>query len=111
MKSITSLTARQLRRAADIQERIETLSDELNDLLGDSGKSANGQRKRGGNRLSAAGRAAIVRAARARWARAKGRTQATRKGRRRMSAATKARLAELARARWKRAKAEGKSRL
>ena len=111
MRSLTSLSAQQLRRAADIQERIETLTDELSDLLGATPDAPNG-RKRGGNRLSAAGRAALVRAAKARWAKAKGRRNASpRKGRRRMNAAAKARLAELARARWKKAKAEGKSRL
>jgi hypothetical protein len=112
MNSLTSLTARQLRRAADIQERIEALNDELHDLLGTTQEPVNGQAPRAKKRrMSAAGRAAIAAAARARWARIKGNTRSTRKPRRKMSPAVKSRLAEIARARWKKVKAQGKTTL
>ena len=63
--------------------------------------------------MSAAGRAAIAAAARARWAkiRAEKTGKAVKKGRRKMSAAAKARLSALAKARWAKAKKAGKSRL
>src|SRR5262245_1093747 len=96
-----NLSAQQLRRAADLQERIETLQAELSALLGSTAKTSG---KRG---MSAAGRARITAAQRARWAkvRAGGDGAATPKSRRRMSASAKARLAAVARARWKKAKA------
>jgi len=76
MNGITSLSPQQLRKAADIQERIQTLLAELNEVLGSPAESIateapkNGRRKR--RRMSAAGRAAIAAAARAKWARLKG---------------------------------------
>jgi hypothetical protein len=100
-------SAAQLKRALSIQEKIEQLNDELAEILG-SPSASNGTpkgRKRGG--ISAAGRARIAAAQRARWAKIKG----GRKPRRRMSPAARARLAASARARWKAAKAAGRSRL
>ena len=72
--SITGLSAKQLRRAASIQERIEELQNELARLLGGNAStapaaSAEPVKKRKKRRMSAAGRAAIAAAARARWAR------------------------------------------
>jgi hypothetical protein len=63
--------------------------------------------------MSAAGRARIAAAQRARWSRfhANGQGRAARKPQRRMSPAAKARLAAVARARWKAAKAAGKTAL
>ena len=71
MKSSTRLTALQLRKAADIQERIEALTRELNRLLLGTAESDNGQRKMIRRRMSAAGRARIAAAARLRWKKAK----------------------------------------
>ena len=60
--------------------------------------------------MSAAGRARIAAAARARWAKLKG-TKSMPKQKRKMSAAGRARIAAAARERWKRAKAQGKTSL
>lgn len=78
-----NITASQLRRAAEIKEKIESLTSELNSLL--NGTSAP---KRMG-RPPGSGR----------------------KGKRSMSAAAKAKLAASARARWRKAKAAGRNSL
>ena len=86
MADIQNLTAQQLRRAADLQEKIEKLNRELQSILGGGGNGVpspfvrrgrppgNGRGKTAGTgrrKMSAAGRAAIAAAARARWAKAK----------------------------------------
>jgi hypothetical protein len=72
MTSIINLTPTQLRAAADIQERIQMLQAELNSLLGQEELSAPfstvAPGRRGKRGMSAAGRAAISAAAKARWA-------------------------------------------
>jgi hypothetical protein len=68
-----NITPTQLRRAADIQERIQSLQEELGQLLGGSGPAeptTQAPKKR--RKVSAAGRARIAAAARERWARIKG---------------------------------------
>jgi hypothetical protein len=69
MNSITNISPAQLRRAADIQERIQDLQSQLNQILGATEtaptQTAKGPRK---HKMSAAGRRAIAEAARARWA-------------------------------------------
>ena len=107
-----NLSASQLRRAADIKDKIEALQRKLAWLVGSTGDAAAAPRKR--RKMSAAGRARIAAAARARWAKAKGRKSAVKpvkKARRKMSAAARAKIAVAARARWKKAKAAGKKRL
>jgi len=81
---LAEVSARDLRKAAALKERIEELQSELSRLLGSGGGAS-------GGRLTS--------------------TVSSGRGRRRMSAAARARLAEIARARWKKAKAAGKSRL
>lgn len=81
--TLAEVSARDLRKAAALKERIEELQSELNRLLGAGGGTS--------GRASSAG--------------------APGSGRRRMSAAARARLAEIARARWKKAKASGRMRL
>lgn len=73
---MTPLTSKQLRQAADIQDKIENLQNELKRLLsGERNSAANGSTSTKSasapkNRtISAAGRAKIAAAARARWAR------------------------------------------
>jgi len=108
---MTNLSASLLRRAAGIKHKIELLQKELGRLL-DSPAGAAAPRKR--RRMSAAGRRKIAAAARARWAKVKGRKSAAkpvRKARRKMSAAARAKIAAAARARWKKAKAAGKNSL
>jgi ElaB/YqjD/DUF883 family membrane-anchored ribosome-binding protein len=143
MNPIT-ITATQLRQAADIQEKIQTLQEELNQILGSAAETTDGEltppRQKRKHKMSAAGRAAIAAAARARWAKIKdaapkrklsaaglaniragvAKRMAALRGtkpaakpapKRKISAAAKARLSALAKARWKRAKAAGKSKL
>ena len=111
--SIINLTSKQLRRAASITEQIEELNNELNKLAGGSTTPAKTARPK--RRMSAAGRARISAAAKARWAKVKGSKQSTKpaakKARRKMSAASRAKIAASARARWAKAKAAGKKRL
>ena len=84
------ITPQQLRRAADIKERIEALQAELAALVGSPALITKG-------RMSAAVTS--------------GSGNGRHKPKRRMSAAQKARLAAIARARWRKAKAAGKNAL
>ncbi len=115
---IINLTAKQLRQAADLQERIQNLQAQLSQILGGPAPAASGLGPAGGGRkrrISAAGRAAISAAAKARWAKLRGGSSGTAqpasKPKRQMSEAARARLAALARARWRKAKASGKTSL
>jgi hypothetical protein len=70
MSLINDLSAKQLRKAADLKDRIASLESELNQLLGSSATtSAKPGKKKGG--MSVAGRAAVAAAQRARWAKVK----------------------------------------
>jgi hypothetical protein len=67
--NIESLSAAQLRKAATVKDQIATLESELSKLLGSS--VSNGASKTAGKKkrtVSAATRAKISRAAKARWA-------------------------------------------
>ncbi len=65
--NMTHLTAKELRRAADIKDKIESLQNELSRLLrGVVRKGATPVRKR--RKMSAAAKAKIAAAARVRWA-------------------------------------------
>jgi hypothetical protein len=112
---LENLSSQQLNRAAQLKERIETLESELQALLGGSAPAASTAGGRSGTRtISAAGKARIAAAQRARWAKARGSNgtaSSAPKGRRRMSPAARAKLAKAARARWAKAKAAGKSSL
>jgi hypothetical protein len=114
MNLIANLSAQQLRRAADIQEKIASLQAELSSYLGGSASSPSAAPRRK-SRMSAAGRARIIAAQKARWAKVKaasasgGPTAKTKK--RTMSAAARAKIAAAARARWAKAKASGKKAL
>jgi len=109
--TMTHLSASQLRRAAGIKHKIESLQKEFSRLLGSTAGAAAPRKRR---KMSAAGRQRIAAAARARWAKVKGRKSAAKpvkKARRKMSAAARAKIAAAARARWKKAKAAGKKTL
>ena len=109
-QSLTDLSASQLRQAAGIKENIENLEQRLNQILGGRAQTRNGAAAQ--KTLSPAVRARIAAAARARWARIKGKTSPKpAKHGRKMSAGARARLAAIARARWKKAKAAGKKAL
>lgn len=117
---ILNVSPAQFRRAAEIKERIDELSRELETILGgaraEAPQSNTGTATRGRRRMSSEGRARIAAAARARWARQRGEksgklsgTEATGpKKKRTMSAAARAKIAAAQRARWAKAKA-GKS--
>jgi hypothetical protein len=88
--NISNFTPQQLRNAADLQEKILGLQDQLNELLGGEvsapvqariepgqapDRPKNGRRKKR-KKLSAEGRANIAAAQRARWAARRGETPA-----------------------------------
>ena len=129
--SITTLSAQQLRKAADVQEKIETLEKELNGILGGEAatpdvaaapanpgaveKPTNGRKKR--KKLSAQG-IANIRAGVAKRMAKKGAKEnvanveeAVEKPKRKISAAGRAAMAAAAKARWAKAKAAGKTSL
>jgi hypothetical protein len=108
-----NLSSKQLRRAANIQDEIESLQNELSRLFRGNGAS-NGLAAPPVRKMSAAGRRKIAAAARARWAKIKGRksvAKPVKKAKRKMSVAARAKIAASAKARWKKAKAAGKSTL
>jgi hypothetical protein len=115
MDTFTSLTPQQLRRAANVKEKIDALQEQLSQLLGAPAPApattAKAPRRR---KISAAGIARIRAAQRARWAaikKAKGRGRPAPIRKRKMSAAGRARLVALARARWAKVKAAGRKHL
>lgn len=98
-----------------IREQIDVLESEIGKILG---RNSAGTVKRPGrppgSKTSAAGRARIASAQRARWAKMKkvgASPGAAKKVRRKMSAAGLAKIAAAAKARWEKAKAAGKNRL
>ncbi len=119
MNTLSGLTQQQLRKAADLKERILSLQSELDSILGAAGEKAGSQApaRRGKRNLSAAGRAALSAAAKDRWAKFRGErsarssNQEPRSKRRKMSAAVRKSLSEKLRARWAQAKKAGRARL
>ena len=117
MDKFTNLTPKQLRRAADVKERIDALQEELSQLLGASAPAptpAAAPAGRTRKKISAAGIARIRAAQKARWAaikKGKGPGKLAPKRKRKVTAAGRARLSALARARWAKVKAAGKTSL
>jgi hypothetical protein len=130
-----NVTPKQLRQAANIQEKIQSLQKELNQILGATVESAPSEapKKR---KMSAAGRKAMAAAAKARWAKIKGtapkrklsakaianiragvarrmaaKGKAVQKSKRKLTAAGRAALSAAAKARWAKVKKAGKSKL
>ena len=107
--SIINLTSKQLRRAADLKDQVETLQNELNDILGGGStplaKTAEPKRRR---KMSAAAKAKISAAAKARWAKVKKPVKSAPKKRRKMSAAGRANIIAAQKARWAKIKAAKK---
>jgi hypothetical protein len=107
--SIINLTSTQLRRAASIKETIDELNNELNKLVG--GSTTLAQTAKPKRRMSAAGRANIRAAVKARWAKVKGSKQSTKpaaKKKSKMSAAGRANIIAAQKARWAKIKAAKK---
>src|SRR4051812_9200619 len=112
--TLSQYSAQQLRRAAEIKEKIDSLQLELERLTGSS-KTEAAEASPGKRRRFTAATIEKMRASqKARWAAVRGPEAAAEpaKARRRtMSAAAKAQLSAIAKARWKKAHAAGKSRL
>jgi len=92
-----------------LKEKIQSLERELGRLLGstaDSTATAVPRRKK--FRMSAAAKAKISAAAKARWARIKGKAPAPKKSKGKMSAATKAKLSAKLKAIWAKRRAAKK---
>jgi hypothetical protein len=71
MSSLSYLSARQLRQAARLKDKISDLQDDLDRILGGLGKASEGAPRRKRKPMSAAAKAKIAAAARARWKKAK----------------------------------------
>ena len=102
--SLSSLTTAQLRHAADLKDKIEALHHELTSLLGGS-VPAKAPKQKGG--MSAAGRARVAAAQKARWAKVKAGKTASKAPAKKsnMSAAGRAKIAAAQKARWATVKA------
>ena len=114
MDTFTSLTPQQLRRAANVKERIDALQKKLAQLLGASAPAPAAAAAPKRKKISAAGIARIRAAQRARWAaikKSRGPATTAPKRKRKLTVAGRARLASLARARWAKVKAAGKTSL
>jgi len=119
-----NITSAQLRKAADIQEQIQELQQQLDQILSGevptpapAPKLIEEPKKKG--EMSAAGRAAISAAAKARWAKRKGisftitpkrsdEPAPTMKPKIQRSAAWRAAVSAAAKARWAKVRAQGK---
>ena len=125
--NIINLTPAQLRQAANLKEQIAGLEKQLGQFLGSTPKSAaapatvKAPKKMGG--MSAAGKAKIAAAQKARWAKVKAAKSAVKpaaapakvaavakpaKKKFKMSAAAKAKISAAAKARWAKVKAAKK---
>jgi hypothetical protein len=112
---MATFTSAALKVAYTIQRKIESLEAKLqkhaNKLATVLGGEKPGPTKRGKNKMSAAGRARIAAAQRARWAKVKAGGKPAKKGKRKMSASAKKAISLAAKLRWKKAKAAGKNSL
>ena len=114
MNSLIGLTPKALRKAADLQERIAALQEELEQLLGEvSAPTAEAPKKR--KKFSAATKAKMAASQRARWAGNKEPAPevepAPKKARKELSAAVRKARSEAMKARWAKVKRAGKSEL
>jgi len=115
--SLGSLSVTQLKQAITIKEQIEALESELASVLGGAAPAAVSAPSRAGRkkrRMSAAARARISAAQRARWANQKKATAAAPAAvpkKRKVTAAGRKRLSALAKARWAKVRAAGKASL
>jgi hypothetical protein len=115
MSLINQLTAQQLRKAADLKDKIAALQNKLGRLVGTSGGGENSSplqtAKPTRKKISAAGIAKIRAAQKARWAKFKGAkveqapVQKSAPKKHAISAAARAKMAAAAKARWARVKA------
>jgi hypothetical protein len=132
MTILHNITSEQLRKLIAIKEEIESLTAQLDAIVGNGGPAASASDfvkkeesavasapvpRRGVYKRSKAARAAMAAAQKARWAKIKGgdpeaaNGETAPKKQRKMSAAGRARISAAAKARWAMAKAQGKSGL
>ncbi len=102
---LASLTTAQLRHAADLKDKIAALNQELAAIFGAPIKASAKTPKKG--KMSAAGRANIIAAQKARWAKVKSTKPAAKAAgkKRKMSPAARAKIAAAQRARWAKVRA------
>ena len=103
-----NFTPTQLRKAADIQEKIQLLKEELGQILGGPDEAAAIEAPKKKRRISAAGIARIVAATKARWAKIKGTAPSTKSVptlERNISAQGLANIRAAQKARWAKVKA------
>ena len=107
MTGLLNLSTARLKRIIALKQQIEKLSAKLETLAGGTAAPVGRPAKKKWT-MSAAGRAKIAAAARARWAKvhAAGKPAKTAKKKRTMSAAARAKIAAAARARWAKVRAE-----
>jgi DNA polymerase/3'-5' exonuclease PolX len=106
--SLRDLTVAQLKKAVAIKERMEQLEKDLTGILGIPESMTVGGVIRRRRKMSAAARAKISAAAKARWAKVNAGKPATTKPakvKRTMSAAARAKISAAAKARWAKVRA------
>jgi hypothetical protein len=113
MNSIADLSVKKLRQAANLKEKVEALEKELSQLFGSTAKPVAAKAPKKRRKMSAAGKARIAAAQKARWAKfkaAKTTNQAAKPAKKKftMSAAAKAKISAAAKARWAKFRAEKK---
>ena len=106
---LASLSVQQLHRAVAIKEQIAALETDLSQIRGVPSSMTSVGNRRGRRKRSAAVRARMAAAQKARWA--KRDRKPAKKPRRKISAKARARLAAAARARWAKVKAAGRKSL
>jgi hypothetical protein len=113
MSSIANLSVKQLRQAVNLKVKIEALEKKLNQLASSTAKPVAAKAPKKRRKMSAAGKARIVAALKARWAKfkaAKTANQVAKPAKKKftMSAAAKAKISAAAKARWAKFRAEKK---
>jgi hypothetical protein len=116
---LANISVAQLKRAIEIREQIDVLTEELGQITsGEEAPASLPPTAKKGKGMSAAGRARIAAAQRARWAKVKGAkvekavaSPVEKKKKRKMSPAARAKISAAAKERWKKAKAAGRSGL
>ena len=107
MNILASLTSAQLKHAADLKDQITKLETELGSIFGASAPAVAAPKK---SKMSAAGRAKIAAAQKARWAKVKKAKPApVVKKKSKMSASGRAKIAAAQKARWAKVKAASKT--
>ena len=111
MSNFLHLSASQLRAAAHIKDQIEAMMKELADIFTTGYPTPAPIIATKKRTMSAAGRARVAAAQKARWAKVKKPKAIAKTAKKGMNAAAKAKLSALAKARWAKLKAEGKTKM